>query len=299
MSNKNIIQNIATISFIGIVAIILTYCVCSCTKSKKDENEQELLVKVGKATLSRNDLDKSMPSGLLQEDSIKYARAFINTWINNQLLRQMATSEIDMTEIDKMVQQYRDELIMLEYSRQMYESHSVIDIPEDSIKSFYEENKQEFILTRPMIKGVYIKAADDSKELSTMKRLILSKKPKDIDNLDKAASNNAVHYEYFRDKWIDWEQIETRLPFDFGPNPDTFLKSNKSVDYSQGGFTYLLEISDVLHTGQIMPYESARNQIIDRLKFRDRRSYDEKLKRNLYENAKEAGKISIFCNLGE
>ncbi|MCC8120122.1 MAG: peptidyl-prolyl cis-trans isomerase [Bacteroidales bacterium] len=290
--HKRILTNVAA-PLVGAVSLLgaLTGC------SKGDEPGADDLVRVGKAALTREALSEAMPRGLSADDSTKYAHAYIKQWINNQLVRQVAANEIDMTEIDKMVEQYRDELIMWEYGRLMFDSHANLQIPEDSIRAFYEANKDEFVLSRPMVKGVYIKAADDASALPEMRKLYRSHTPADIDKLDKVASTGAVHYDYFRDRWIDWEQIESRIPYDFGPSPDAYLRSNKTVDYTHGGFAYLFDATDVLYTGQTMPYEAAHDLIVDRLTFRNKRNYDEQLKRNLYENALEVGKISIFCDL--
>ncbi len=281
---------------VGVVSFLLC-ALASCSDHDKQIDESDALVKVGKSVLTANELYAALPRGLSQEDSTKFAHAYIKSWINSQLVRQVAANEVDMTEIDKMVDQYRDELIMWEYGRLMYDSHANFQIPEDSIRAYYDANKEEFILSRPMVKGVYIKAANDSKELPSMRRLYRSHTPADIDKLDKVASANAVHYDYFRDTWIDWERLESRIPYDFGASPDAFLKSHKTLDFSHGGFTYLFDATDVLFTGQTMPYEAARSLIEDRLSYRDKRIYEEQLKRNLYENALEVGKISIFCDL--
>ncbi len=281
-----------------LVGVVLLIGLCaSCKSNGSEADTADALVMVGNATLSRQDLTAVMPSGVSSDDSVKYARAYIKSWITNQLVRQVAASEIDMTEIDKMVEQYRDELIMWEYGKQMYESHADLKIPEDSIRAFYDANKDEFVLSRPMVKGVYLKVASDAQNLPAMRKLYRSNRPADIDQLDKLGTSGAVHYDYFRDRWVDWEQIESRIPYDFGPSGDAYLRSHKPLDFTHGGFTYLLDVTEVLHSGQTMPYEAARELIEDRLEFRNKRSYDDQLKRNLYENALEVGKISIFCDL--
>lgn len=270
-----------------------TLAAYACNKGTAPIPDDALVV-VGKSVLTRADLDRSMPGGLNDQDSTLYAQAYIKSWIDAEMTSKLASREIDMTEIDKMVAEYRNQLIMLEYSRQMYDSHGKEYFSEDSIKRYYDEHKDEFILTRPMVKGVYLKVFDDAKSLPQLRKLYKSTKDQDVDKLDKSELTGAVHYDYFRDRWVDWEQIERRIPYDFGSAPSTFLRNHRNLDFSTGGFTYLLDISDVLYEGQTMPYEAARSQIEDRLKFASRRLYDDALKKELYDKGVQNGDIKIL-----
>ena len=46
-----------------------------------------------------------------------------------------------------------------------------------------------------------------------------------------------------------------------------------------------------------MPYETARQLIIDRLKYSDRLQYAERLRKELYDKALEKGDIELKCEL--
>jgi hypothetical protein len=280
---------------------ILYLLASSCSKDEKSPNsssDNTVLVKVGRESLTVAELSKELPAGLTDEDSTKFARAYIRNWIDNRLVSEIAATDIDMTEIDKMVNEYRNQLIMWEYRRQMFESHSESNMPEDSILAFYNQNREDFKLSRPLIRGVYVKLEEDSKDVKAIKKLYKSTKTEDLDQLEKLANNSAIHYDYFRDKWIDWEQVESRIPYDFGPNPDAFIKSHRNLEISLGGFTYLLSISDYLSTGSIMPLETARPLIESRLINRKRKDYDANLRKRLYDNAIKTGKIKLNCDLG-
>ncbi len=276
-------------------AIFIAIFFASCKHDQGKAIPADAVAQAYGKVLTRADLRQLMPSSVTQADSARLARALIYDWIETQLISDAASKNLDMDKINRMVQEYRNELVSMEYVRLMYDTHAA-EIPEDSIRAYYDANKEEFRLTRPMVKGVYIKAADDSPSLAQFRKLYKSHNDADVDRLDKIASTSAVHYDYFRDKWVDWEQIESRVPYDFGSSADSFLRTHHTVDYSQGGFTYLLDITDALHSGQIMPYEAARSSIIDRLRFIDRRSYAAQLKKNLYDDALENGKITLFVD---
>lgn len=273
----------------GFFAAIL---ICAC--SGQAEKEPNALVSVGGISLTRSQLDRVMPSSLSPEDSAAFARAYIRQWAFNQLIANQISGELDLTDINRKVEDYRNELIMQEYTQRMYEEKGMQKIPEDSLCAFFDANQKLYTLKRPMVKGVYLKVASDSKALPQLRRLYKSKKDDDIDKLDKALLNGAVHYDYFRDKWIDWDQIESRVPYDFGASDDAYLKPLPSLDFTADGYTYLLDISDVILSGEPMPFETARPLIEERLSMEQRNQYREHLKRDIYDKAVEEGTIKLY-----
>lgn len=279
---------------IAAACLFIGVAVAACGGDRGAEISPDALVVVDGDVLTRRDLEAAMPAALSADDSVKYARAYINAWIAARNIARLA-DDIDMTEIDKLVDQYRKELVMNEYVRRMCDENVDSDLPEDSLQAYYNRHQQEFKLTRPLIKGVYVKIDEKSQSLPQLRKLYRSRKEADIDKLDKSLLNGAIHYDYFRDKWVDWEQIESRVPYDFGASGDLFLRSHNYLDITSDGFTYLLDVSDVLHSGQTMPYEAARPLIIDKLNFFNRRSYQEQLKQELFDKGVESGRIKILC----
>lgn len=280
-----------------LVLLILLFASASCGNNNRIENE-DILVKVGNATLTKNDLAKDFPYGLSENDSIKFARAYIKSWIDSKLIGEIAAKNIsDISKINTLVEKYRNELIMWGYRQRMYESHADKSLSDDSISSYYENHKHDFVATRPLIKGIYIKIPDNAKNITLLKKLYHSDKVQEIDQLEKLCFSEAIHYDYFRDKWIDWEQVESKIPYDFGNNPDLFIKQNKNIETSIGGFTYLLNISDYIPTGSIVPFEVASHSIKETLINQNRMRYDQELRNELFNIGIEDGEIKILCDL--
>ncbi len=276
-------------------AAVIALGLSSCS-SGVDASQSDTLVSLGNATLTRNELCVDMPRGLSEQDSLKYSRAYIASWIENRLITEVAADEIDTKDIDRLTEDYRRQLIALEYRRLMYETHAGDEPAEDSLRAYYSSHNSEFILERPLVRGIYLKVPDDAPNLAVIKRLYRSSRRDDIDRLEKEVLTSAIHYDYFRDKWIDWEQIESHIPYDFGASGDKFLSGRTHFETSAGGFTYLLEINDMLPAGAIMPFENARRMITDRLNTNRRREYDERLRRDLYDEALKSGKLKIFVD---
>ncbi len=286
-----------TITLYILVAISSLATLVSCENSN-DGNNEDILVKVGNKALTPAELASNMPYGLSKNDSTKFARAYIRSWIDSKLVGEIAARNIgDIDKINQLVDKYRNELIMWEYRQQMYESHADKSLSPDSIKSYYESHINDFKTSAPLIKGIYIKVSDDAPNINNLKKWYCSNKEQDIEQLEKYGLVDAIHYDYFKDRWIEWEQVESKIPFDFGPNADAFIKSHKKTETSIGGFTYLLHISDYLPTGSTMPLDVAAKQIKDILINRNRIEYDRILRKELFDKGMNDGEIEILCDL--
>lgn len=269
----------------------------SCSENKAENRDNPVLVKVGTSSLTLSELRKDLPVAMTTADSAAFASAYIRRWIDARIVSDIAASEIDMTDIDRLVNDYRNRLIEMEYRRRMADSHVAVAIPDDSLRNYFVEHNDDFKLERPMIQGVYLKVPDNAPNLAVIKRLYRSDKQDDIDRLEKEVLTSAIHYDYFRDKWVDWESIELHIPYDFGANPDAFLKGKDHFETSAGGFVYLLDITDVLQSGAYMPFDNAKALIAERLSAQQRQAYDASLMKNLYEKSFKDGKIQLFVDL--
>ncbi len=249
---------------------------------------------IGSETLTRAELNRNIPAGLTAADSAALARAYLRNWIDQRLIEQVAAADVDIDEIDRLTADYRRELIMSRYRHEMARRADAVEFADDSLRAYYDAHGADFTLERPLMQGIYLKVADDAPQLGVLRRLYKSERPVDLDRLEKEAPAAASHYDYFRDRWVDWEQIENRIPADFGEADVAAISAGRPFEISSGGYTYLLKISDVISAGHIMPYEVARPLIRERMLTARRRAFDSRLRNDLYESALASGTLVIY-----
>lgn len=261
------------------------------------EKESEYIVTLGSSHLSLEDVRVTMPGGLSADDSVKYVKAYVSAWIDERLAMEVASDDIDMDEINRLTEEYRRQLIMAEYKRRMFDAQAA-EIPEDTLKAFYTDYGSRMTLDRPMVRGVYIKLPEKASNIAVIRKLYRSAKRDDQDQLEKEVLKaGAVHYDYFRDRWIDWEQIETRVPHDFGASSASWTHAGSNLDETYNGYVYLLQISEVLPAGTPLPYEAAKSLIAARLLNGARRKSDAALQHDLRQKAIDDGKLVIAPTL--
>lgn len=269
-------------------------CAVSCGKDGDSRIPAGALVRVGESWLTRADLRRDMPAGLSADDSLKFARAYIAGWVDSRIIAEIASSEVDMDEIDRLTADYRNELIMNAYRSRMAAEAVDGSFSGDSLRAFYDAHRADFVTVHPMVRGVYIKIPSDSRKLPVIRRLYTSDKQGDIDRLEKEVLGSAIHYDYFRDRWVDWEQIESRIPHDFGSGGVAAAVARGKFDVTESGFTYLLEITDYLPAGSELPFDAALPAIRERVLTRRHRDFDRRMRRELRERAAADGHIEYF-----
>ncbi|MDE6310830.1 MAG: peptidyl-prolyl cis-trans isomerase [Muribaculaceae bacterium] len=275
-------------------------CGVSCTRSGGDgrseagRSEGTPLARVGKEWLMLEDVQREMPGGISPEDSSRFVSGYVYSWLDTRLLTAMAQDELDMTEIDRLTEEYRNSLIAEAYRRKVAEGGATDTFSEDSIRSWYESHKSDFRLREPLVKGVYVKLPEKTDNLAAIRKLMRSDKEEDIDRLEKEViRSQAIHYDYFRERWVEWDQIEVRVPYAFG-SAESFLRPGRFLETTNGGYTYLLRVTEVAPKGSLMPYEAARDEVRERLMAERRKQIDAKFRADLLERALSTKRAEIY-----
>ena len=263
----------------------------SCSKSKI--NEDDLLIKSQDRILTRQEVIDLIPSGIHPNDSIAMFRAIVESWIKDAVLTDFAEDRLyDLSPINRRVMEYRSKLIVGEYLRRMRESITP-DITEDRVRKYYDEHSKELITEVPLVKGVFIKVGSSAYGREEIGKLLKSESDANIDLLEKNWLDIAITYEYFKDKWIDWETVSELIPYRF-PQADSFLAENNYFETEYGDCAYYLLITDYLPSGSVQPYDFASSWIKGMLSRRDLADYEQSLVNSLIKKSLEEHKLEYI-----
>lgn len=252
-------------------------------------DDSTALVAVGAAELTEADIRRAVPAGLSEADSLAFVDAWVNTWISDRLISELAAGELPdgvMEQIDEAVEHYRRQLIAAEYREMAVAADTALAISPADVDAYYSENSAQLKLTEPMVRGIYIKIGADDPALTDVRRLYASPRQADIDRLEKVGLRGAIHYDYFRDQWIPWSQVISKIPREVAPGE---LHKGFRLDAEADGFVYLLSLSDVLPAGATMPPSAAEPLIREILDARRRGELDARLRARLRDRALSTG----------
>ena len=279
---------------VAIFSSLFMVLIGACTEKKIPIEDPA--ARVGNRWLSKTEVRRNLPVGITGQDSIKAANAFINNWVENEASMLVAERNIpDTKEIDRLVEDYRRELLMWEYRRRKIDENITDPVlTPQQITDYITRHIQDYTLQNHIVKGIYIKIPEDAPELDEVRRLYKSDRGDDIDKLDKLVSS-AVNYEYFRDDWMDWKHIEDRIPFDgFDSNFDAYPVNQKDLEHKFDGYVYFLHITDVIKSGNPMPESYAEPFVIESIRRENALEYDKTLRQLLTSDALSDGTAQIF-----
>lgn len=250
---------------VAILAMASLLCGCESNSDRNTSSEpDEILVQYGDSILTVQAVISRIPPGLDAADSISLLNAIADDWISSMMLEHEAEKHIGtLAEIDRMTHDYRRRLLLERY-RDNNARRSVGKLTQQEIQQYYQTHPEEFMLDRPIIKGLLLKLPASSEHLANARKWMSQATPRSIDKIEKYALGEALNYEYFMSTWQDWDDISSRIPHTFGA-ADPFVASHKDFEVTYGDAVYLLHISEYLPSRSPMPAEYAYTIIADRL----------------------------------
>ncbi|MBO5933071.1 MAG: peptidyl-prolyl cis-trans isomerase [Bacteroidaceae bacterium] len=269
----------------------------SCNKREevKYVSGKTPLVELDGNVLYQEDLLQVLPVDISEADSAQFANRYIENWLSELLLYQNAERNVrDDKQIEELVENYRRSLIVHEYQQLLIEQKIEQDITMQEIETFYNDNKNLFVLEEPILKGLFIKLPLSAPNQNSIMKLYRLRDDESYDEIEKYCIRNAPYYEFFYDYWHSVSDIEILLP-SMEVSLQDYLNKNDFLEIKDDEFLYLLNVSEYLPKGSVAPIEQVENRIKRLLINNKAVSYIQKIKKDLYNSAIENNRV-IFHN---
>lgn len=273
----------------ALVAALLPVMLLSCSeKEHAEQPDGSIVVSVGDSVLTVAEVEMRIPRGIDPQDSVEMFKAIADAWVMDLVLADVAERNLpDPERIQKMVDAYRNGLIINEYLKSMSE-RAASDPDESDIRKYYDSHRDEFILTQPLVRGAYLKVAETDASLPDLRQWMSQFSDESVDKIEKGGLKHASAYRYFRDEWIEWNAIADQIPYRFF-DADAFVSATRNFETAADGSAYILHISDYLLSGSEMPYEVARLKILEILRTENIREARQKLINEIYGEKVKSG----------
>jgi hypothetical protein len=264
--------------------VFIFLLLCSCKRAQTLDTD--ILVKVKDRALSRADVMRIIPKNVTAADSLLIAENFIKKWVKDALVYEVALRNLadEKTEIDQLVEEYRHSLFRYRYQERLIKEKLSADIRVTDRINYYEENQRKFLLDKGLIKGLFLKIPIDAPGLSDVKTWYKSSSIESLEKIEKYSVQNAIYYDYFYDRWVDFDDVMANIPIHVA-NTNSFLRENKTMELSDSSYCYLLNIKEYLPVGSVAPYEYAEPQVIEMLINQRKMEFLRNFEEELYQNA--------------
>jgi len=280
--------------YIFLTIISLTLVVISSCVHKTPEATRKPLLEVEGKFLYADEVQQIIPPNVNDTDSIGIAQSYIRKWVTDVLMYENAKRNItNKNEIEELVENYRKSLTIHQYQQKMIEQRLPKEASEEEVKAFYTQYSDQLILKENIIKGLLLIIPQKAPKLSTVRSWVQSGNAKSLESIEKYSLQNAISYDYFGDKWLPLSEILKRIPLKI-EDPSKFLSSNRFVETSDSTEHFFLRIESFRLSGQVEPFEMAKDRIGNILLNKKKADFISKFETEIYNDAVANETVTFF-----
>jgi hypothetical protein len=221
------------------------------------------VARVGDKMLYAEEIAAVIPKGVSGADSLSYVESYIDKWVVRQLKLQEAELifSSSATDIDKMVEEYRQSLLIRKIEQYYLDVEKLPEVKESEIEAYYAQHKNDFRLTTPVAKGFVVPIPEQARSRERIVAMMRSPKREAQSDFEQLCVQNNYRLVKF-DEWVDYNEFLSHLPLLRSARHDNLL-SNRAVQQIHHNHTYYyFKITDVINTGDPMPLFMAKDNIV-------------------------------------
>ncbi len=253
----------------------------SCNFFKQDTDK--LLVTVYGDKLYFSDIQDLISPGLRSEDSLKLVQAICEKWAKEQILVQKAKINLPLVlqDVQAQVESYENSLLIYSYQKELLNQKLDTIVNDDEIESYYEKNKENFILKDAVVRVNYIQLKKEVPYLWRVQRLFKKEDEESKLLLEDYCYQFADDY-YLDDSWLSVDDIFKVLPDSYTSRN---LHKGKSIEFADDDYYYFLHVKKYISKGSVSPLEMVSNQIHSIIINKRKIDFLKHVEMDLYQNA--------------
>ncbi len=252
------------------------------------------MARVGDHTLSRAEVEMQIPLSKTGEDSIAFAREFIDSWVERQLFMQQGLKNLpDIGELEAQVNDYRIRLISQAYETQIL-SERVGEVSDKECEMFWEKHRLEMPSPVALAEGITVKLDIRTEKTRDVRGWLESLARGDTEvmgDLEDFCRQHATVYDNQYEKWVALDQLTGYIPADLRKGKD-FLKQGV-YEMKDKEAVYLLLVRDYVKAGSSQPFDYAKDNIRELLSQERRQQFHNHLLQSLLREGKKNGNVTV------
>lgn len=274
-----------------LIVIGIAFSACNNTNSINDTK----IAKVEDKILYLSEISEIIPNNSSIEDSLLLVNNYTKQWIKKQLLIKKA--ELNLLEIDenvdKLIEEYRSSLIIHNYQRILIEQKLDTVVSSFEIEQYYKEYNNNFVLSKNIIKALFIKIQKPVPNKDWVHKAIRSDSDETLNKLESYCYQNATKYDHFGDQWIYSETMLDKLPLKI-KNEELFLKRNKYIETQDSTYEYFVKIHKVQFRNTKAPIIFVKDNIKQIIVNKRKIDFIENMEKSIYNDARAKNEFKIY-----
>lgn len=272
---------------------LLTFSSCRAISSLL--HDDEVVAEVGRNYLYRSEVASLIPDGASEEDSLRLALQYINSWAADLIFLGIAEEQLSKDELDvtRELEEYRRSLLKYRYEQRYINERLDTLVSDGQIDDYYQEHVENFVLEIPVVRARFLRIAADSPNLGIIKKKMSSDRLGDLEEADSISYFSAVKYTDFNGEWTDMISLSK----EFGTDYAELLSSMRNGFIERrdmSGKMNVAYIADFIPAGEIAPAEYCRQRIRNIIISTRKQKLVSDLEQDLLTDALDKGRYKVF-----
>jgi hypothetical protein len=279
---------VKTLFLLFSTALLISGCKDSFTFNAAEKDE--IVVKIEDKVLFKSQLSNLIHSNATLKDSLSIVNGFIENWIRDNLMIIEAEKNVPAgMDLNKLIADYRASLLVYNLEKRLIEEQLDTIVTENQRMDYYENNKNQFILSHNIYKAVVAVFPKNYAGLKDIQNLLAKD---EISEALALISSKAVSFKADINKWYTLEDLSSGLPVQLVRKQK--MDKGSLVRLQQNGLEYFIRILDKYNENQIPPLEYIEEKVVKVILNNRKSSLIKNMRQNLYDKAIANNKIKIY-----
>lgn len=279
---------------------IVPFCLCflllsGCDFISSILHDDSVVARVGEHKLYKSKVEKLIPAGLSEQDSLQMALQYVNSWAADHVFLDIAEQQLSDEEQDvsEEMESYRRSLLKYRYE-QLYVAQRLSQlVSEEELQAYYDENLSNFVLDLPIAKFRILRISTESPHKEELKSLLIADDPASLMALDSLSYVLADKYIDRSEQWMNVVDIGRQIGVDYGTILSKMNRNYAEIDDGSGRL-YMIYFVDYMRSGVQAPFEFCMESIKETLISKRKRQLILDLEQDLLEQARQSGDFVIY-----
>ena len=272
---------------------LLTFSSCRAISSLL--HDDEVVAEVGRHYLYRSEVASLIPDGTSEEDSLRLALQYVNSWATDLIFLDVAEAQLTKDEMDvsEELEEYRRSLLKYRYEQRYINERLDTLVADSQIDDYYLEHLENFVLEVPVVKARFLRISADSPNLGVIRKKMSSSLIGDLEAADSLSYFSAVKYTDYNGGWTDMVSLSREFGTDYAELLSLMRNGfiEKEDEYGKMNVAY---IADFIPAGETAPLEYCRPRIRNIIISVRKQKLISDLEQDLLTDARDKGKYKVF-----
>jgi len=239
-----------------------------------------------------SEIESLIPERSSQADSVRIMTAFAENWARETVVLLQAEKSLpEDINLDKLVKNYRESLLINNIEKDFVEKNLDTMVTMEQVETYYNHNKDLFLITDPLVKCWIAKVPEKAKNLEKFFKIWKRKKKKEVQQYCNQYADLGLIEE---DTWNYLSELKLYFPSKLLDKVK--FQKGKVFQDNYNNSEYFVYIFDVIKTGEESPLNMVKGKIVKLILHQRKQQLVLEFKESLYERELKNNKVEFYVN---